>query len=80
MVSNRVKRNIWLTLAVLNIGAIADRAIGVADGSSEWWQLVSPIVIFLFCIKFYLCYRKQVKLGNLFGPADPLRRKRRTFN
>ncbi len=80
MVSNRVKRNIWLTLAVLNVGAIANRAIGVADGSLEWWQLVSTIVIFLFCIKFFLCYRKQVKLGNLFGPADPLGRKRRTSN
>ncbi len=78
MVSNRIKRNIWLTLAVLNVGVIADRTIGVADGSLEWWQLVSAFVIFFFCIKFYLCYRKQVKLGNFFGPADPLGRHRRT--
>ncbi|MCI5627643.1 MAG: hypothetical protein MR333_08570 [Porphyromonadaceae bacterium] len=80
MASNRVKRNIWLTLAVLNVGAIANHAIGVADGSLEWWQLVSTIVISLFCIKFFLCYHKQVKLGNLFGAADPLGRKRRTSN
>lgn len=37
------------------------------DGSAEWWSLASAIVITAFCTKFYLCYRKQVKNGILFG-------------
>lgn len=67
MFSNKVKRNIWLTLAILSVGCIIDRAIRVIDGSIEWWNLVATIVITAFCTKFYLCYRKQVKRGNLFG-------------
>lgn len=67
MLSNKVKRNIWLTLAILSVGCIIDRAIRVIDGSVEWWNLVATIVITAFCTKFYICYRKQVKRGNLFG-------------
>lgn len=67
MLSNTVKRNFWLTLAILSVGCIIDRAIRVIDGSIEWWNLVATIVITVFCTKFYLCYRKQVKHGNLFG-------------
>lgn len=67
MLSNKVKRNFWLTLAILSVGCIIDRAIRVIDGTIEWWNLVATIVITAFCTKFYLCYRKQVKRGNLFG-------------
>lgn len=67
MLNNKVKRNIWLTLAILSVGCIIDRAIRVIDGSIEWWNLVTAIVITAFCTRFYLCYRKQVKLGNLSG-------------
>lgn len=70
MLSNRVKRNIWLTLSILSIGSIIDRAVRVTDGSAEWWSLASAIVITAFCTKFYLCYRKLVKSGNLFGRAN----------
>ncbi len=69
MLSNRVKRNIWLTLSILSIGSIIDRAVRVIDGSAEWWSLASAIVITAFCTIFYLCYRKLVKSGNLFGRA-----------
>lgn len=67
MISNRVKRNVWLVLAVMSVGAVVDRAIRVAEGTVEWWNLVSAIVITAFCVKFYLCYRMEVKNGNLFG-------------
>lgn len=67
MLSNKVKRNFGLTLAILSVGCIIDRAIRVIDGSVEWWNLVATIVITAFCTKFYLCYHKQVKRGNLFG-------------
>ena len=67
MLSNRVKRNIWLTLAFLSGLAIIDRTIRIVMGALEWWQLVSVIIITAFCIKFYLCYRRQVQRGNLYG-------------
>lgn len=67
MISNKARRNIWLTFTILSCVAIVDRTIRVADGSIEWWQLVSSIIIACFCLRFYLCYRKQVKNGNLFG-------------
>ena len=67
MISNRVKRNVWLVLAVMSVGAVVDRAIRVAEGTVEWWNLVSAIVITAFCVEFYLCCRREVKNGNLFG-------------
>ena len=67
MISNRVKRNVWLVLAVMSVGAVVDRVIRVAEETVEWWNLVSAIVITAFCVKFYLCYRREVKNGNLFG-------------
>lgn len=70
MLSNKVKRNIWLILAILSVGCIIDRAIRAIDGSIEWWNLVATILITAFCTKFYLCYRKQVKRGNLFGRVN----------
>lgn len=70
MLSNKVKRNIWLILAILSVGCIIDRAIRAIYGSIEWWNLVATIVITAFCTKFYLCYRKQVKRGNLFGRVN----------
>ena len=70
MLSNKVKRNIWLTLTILSVGCIIDRVIRVIDGSIEWWNLVATIVITTVCTKFYICYRKQVKRGNLFGRVD----------
>lgn len=70
MISNRVKRNVWLVLAVMSVGVVVDRAIRVAEGTMEWWNLVSAIVITAFCVKFYLCYRREVKNGNLFGRSN----------
>lgn len=67
MINNKVKRNIWLTLAILSVGCVIDRMIRVIDGSVEWWNLVTAIVITAFCTRFYLCYRKKVKRGNLSG-------------
>lgn len=67
MLSNRVKRNIWLTLTIMSGLAVMDRTFRVATGSGEWWNLISAIIITALCAKFYICYRKQVKRGNLFG-------------
>lgn len=67
MISNRVKRNIWLTLAILSLGTVVERAIRVADGSIGWWDLIASILITAFCTKFYLSYRRKVKEGILFS-------------
>lgn len=67
MLSNKAKRSFWLPLALPSVGCIIDRAIRVIDGSIEWWNLVTTIFITAFCTKSHLCYREQVKRGNLFG-------------
>lgn len=67
MLSNRVKRNGWLTLAVLSASGVIDRAIRLFDGTIEWWEFVFSLLITALCVRFYLCYRIQVKRGNLFG-------------
>ena len=74
MISNKVKRNVWLTLAIMSTACTADRAIRVADGSLEWWNLVTTIIITGLCTKFYLCYRRQVRKGNIFGRVDVFQR------
>lgn len=73
MVSNRVKRNIWLALSVMSLAVIIDRAIRFADGSVEWWSLLSSVVICLVCVRFYLIFRREVKEGKLFGRQNPFK-------
>ena len=63
MLSNRVKRNIWLTLTILSFLMIPDRCARVVNGRT----LLVTIALFAICEHFYMCYRKQVKRGNLFG-------------
>lgn len=72
MISNKVKRNIWLTLTIVGGAIIVSRVIDVmAEG--EWWQLLSSVCIFLVSLKCFLSYRKAVKEGNIFGHIDPLK-------
>lgn len=80
MISNKIKRNVWLTLAIMSTACIADRAIRVADGSLEWWNLVSAVIITALCTKFYLCYRRQVREGNIFGRVDVFQRYHKDAN
>ncbi|WP_297064611.1 hypothetical protein [uncultured Duncaniella sp.] len=73
MVSNRVKRNIWLALSVVSLAVIIDRAIRFADGSVQWWSLLSSVVICFGCVRFYLIFRREVKEGKLFGRQNPFK-------
>lgn len=61
MLSDKTKRNIWLTLAITSILAVINRTIKLAAGETEWWSLASAIVILTYCTKFYLCYRRKVR-------------------
>lgn len=74
MISNKVRRNFWLTLSILSTVTIVDCAIRLASGEVEWWSLALDMVITALCVKFYLFYRKQVKNGNLFGKVHPLKK------
>lgn len=71
--NNRIRRNIWLTLLVLSGIAIADRILRIAKGSLEWDNLISVIIIFAFCSRFYCSYRNAVKNGNLYGKVNLFR-------
>ncbi len=44
MLSNRVKRNIWLTLTILSALTIIDCTVRVVEGSVEWWNLLSAVI------------------------------------
>lgn len=74
MVSNKVKRNVWLVLSITSACTIIDRAIRLADGSVEWWSLASAVCITALCVKFYLSYRSLVRRGMLFGNTNPFRK------
>lgn len=70
MISNRVKRNIFLTLAVMSASTVIDRAIRLAMGLVEWWMLVSAIAITAVLAKCYFSFRREVRRGNLFGHVN----------
>lgn len=70
MLSNKVRRNIWLAMSVVSVAVVVDRSIRFANEEIEWWRLVSAIVIMALCIKFYWRYRREVRNGNMFGRVN----------
>lgn len=69
-VSNRVKRNISLTLVFVGLLCTAARAQGVvADPSSvkAWFKLIGIVVLTELCYENYRIYRRRVRRGILFG-------------
>lgn len=67
MLSNRTKRNIWLVMTILSFLVIPDRCARVVNGTTHWWTLLASMAIFVVCEHFYMCYRKAIKRGNLYG-------------
>ncbi|MBO4945628.1 MAG: hypothetical protein J6C91_10305 [Muribaculaceae bacterium] len=69
-ISNRVKRNISLTLTVVGIICIISRiwdvAIAPASGQA-WFDLFSILVLTYICFDNYMIYRRRVKKGIIFG-------------
>ena len=45
MVSNKVKRNIWLVLSIISFLCAIARAITVIEGTSQLWKLVTYQII-----------------------------------
>lgn len=70
-ISNRVKRNIALTLFVVGLFCMGARSVNVIQNYTSfmaWFELVG-ITFLTWCICFdnFLIYRKRVKKGILFG-------------
>lgn len=70
MVSNRVKRNIWGALTISGVGIIISRTIDVATGG-DWWQLISAVIIFGCCLRFFLTFNNAVKAEKSQGEKLP---------
>ena len=76
-ISNRVKRNIFLTLLIVGLACIAARIWDVAMAPSSdraWFDLAGIVVITYLCFDNYMTYRRRVRHGIKFGSeADTLR-------
>ncbi|MCM1142593.1 MAG: hypothetical protein NC453_28820 [Muribaculum sp.] len=69
-ISNRVKRNISLTLMILGCICIVSRAFDVAAAPSSgkaWFDLCGIILLTYLCFDNYMIYRRRVKKGIIFG-------------
>lgn len=62
MVSDRVKRNIWLTLAIVSVVCAVARSIQLAGGEAEWWEAACSAIITVYCTSQYLRFRKKVRM------------------
>ena len=76
-ISNRVKRNIFLTLLIVGLACIAARIWDVAMAPSSgraWFDLAGTVVITYLCFDNYKTYRRRVRQGIKFGSeADTTR-------
>ncbi len=69
-ISNRVKRNISLTLLIIGIACIIARAWEVAldpKSGQAWFNLFGICVLTYCCLDRFLELRKRLKNGILFG-------------
>ena len=64
MLNDRIRRNIWLALTVMSVAVIIDRLVTVIDGTIEWPGLLCALIIFAFCTRSFLCYRRKLKARN----------------
>lgn len=69
-ISNRVKRNISLTLVIVGCAIFIARLIQVIETPSSgraWFELFSICVLTYICFDSFSIYRRRVKRGILFG-------------
>lgn len=63
-ISNRVKRNLSLTLSIVGLLCIALRIWDVASDTSlgrAWFDLFGIIILTYLCFDNYMTYRRRVK-------------------
>lgn len=69
-VSNRVKRNVSLTLCIVGLLCTAVRAEQVAQDMTSamaWFKLLGIILLTGLCYDNFRIYRRRVRKGILFG-------------
>lgn len=69
-ISNRVKRNISLTLSVLGVVCTISRAWDVVidpHSGKAWFDLFGIIFLTGLCFDDFLMYRRRLAQGLLFG-------------
>lgn len=65
-ISNRVKRNIYLALAVVAVINFVGQVINLIADEKNWIILIGSLLLAVLFAYWYLYYRKQVNKGNLF--------------
>lgn len=65
-ISNRVKRNICLALAVIAVINFVGQVINLIAGERNWIILIGSLLLAVLFANWYLYYRKQVNRGNIF--------------
>lgn len=73
MASNIANRNISLILAISSLAGLIYCVIATVKEGGKWTSLCPIIVAAALFLRFYLCYRKEVKKGNIYGKVDPFR-------
>ena len=76
-ISNRVKRNIFLTLLIVGLASIAGRVWDVVMAPSSgraWFDLAGIVVITYLCFDNYKTYRRRVRQGIKFGSEADITR------
>jgi len=67
MLSNRVKRNAWLTFAIISAVSLIARTWQFIMHEEQWYDVLSCAVITALCFKFFLDYRKALNAGKMYG-------------
>lgn len=74
MVSNIANRNISLILAVSSFAGLIFCIYSTIIKEARWIELCSIATSTAVFAKLYLCYRREVKNGNIYGKVKPFRR------
>ena len=71
--SNRVRRNISLTLVIVGLICIVSRAWDVIvdpHSGKAWFDLCSIVFLTALCFDSYRIYRRRLARGILFGGVE----------
>ncbi len=61
MISEKTKRNIFGSLAMVGLFVIAGRSIDLVMGDGTWWSLAGACIIYACIFDWFLYYRRCCK-------------------
>lgn len=70
MVSNVARRNVCLMMAVAFFCGVIYCLYEVIHTGSDWVSICPVIIADAIFLRMYLCYRRQVKQGNIYGKVN----------